>query len=67
MRRKKILEKFGANLSLSAGSGTPYSQQTNVTPEALFGIPIQYTLDGTVNGSLKPWTFRADLKINKEF
>jgi len=63
---KKVLQNFGANLTLSAGSGTPYSQQANVTT-AQFGIPIQTTLEGSVNGSRKPWSFRADLKLNKEF
>ena len=63
---KKILQNFGANLNLTAGSGTPYSQQTNATTSQ-FGIPIQTTLEGSVNGSRKPWSFRADLKLNKEF
>ncbi|MBH75757.1 MAG: hypothetical protein CMP68_01125 [Flavobacteriales bacterium] len=62
----KILQNFGANLNLTAGSGTPYSAQTNATT-AQYGIPIQTTLDGSVNGSRQPWSFRADLKINKEF
>ena len=60
------MQNFGANLTLSAGSGTPYSQQANVTT-AQFGIPIQTTLEGSVNGSRKPWSFRADLKLNKSF
>jgi len=63
---KKIFQNFGANLNLTAGSGTPYSQQTNATTDQ-FGIPIQTTLEGSVNGSRKPWSFRADLKLNKEF
>ena len=63
---KKILSDFGVNLMLTAGSGTPYSQQSNVTQEAQFGIPIKTTLEGTVNGSRKPWSFRADLKVNKK-
>ena len=63
---KKIFQNFGANLNLTAGSGTPYSQQTNATTSQ-FGIPIQTTLEGSVNGSRKPWSFRADLKLNKEF
>ena len=59
-------EGANANLNLTAGSGTPYSQQTNATTSQ-FGIPIQTTLEGSVNGSRKPWSFRADLKLNKEF
>ena len=66
LEEKKILSDFGVNLMLTAGSGTPYSQQSNVTQEAQFGIPIKTTLEGTVNGSRKPWSFRADLKVNKK-
>ena len=60
------MNSISANLNLTAGSGTPYSQQTNATTSQ-FGIPIQTTLEGSVNGSRKPWSFRADLKLNKEF
>ena len=29
-------------------------------------IPIRTTLKGSVNGARKPWSFRADLRINKD-
>ena len=63
---KRILENFGANLVVSAGSGTPYSKQSNVLAQAQFGVNTRDVLDGSVNGARKPWTFRTDLRINKK-
>tara|TARA_B100001250_G_scaffold6926_1_gene5867 strand:- start:874 stop:4650 length:3777 start_codon:yes stop_codon:yes gene_type:complete len=63
---KNILEGFGANLVLSAGSGRPYSQQSNILAVAQFGVNTRSTLEGSVNGAREPWTFRTDLRINKK-
>jgi hypothetical protein len=63
---KKILENFGANLVMSAGSGTPYSKQSNVLAQAQFGVNTRDVLEGSVNGARKPWTFRTDLRLNKK-
>ena len=63
---RQLLEGFGANLLISAGSGTPYSQQTQATEEAQFGIAYNTTLRGSINGARQPWSFRADLRLNKE-
>ena len=52
---------------LSAGSGTPYSKQSNITQEAASGINDRSTLQGSLNGSRLPWQFRLNAKINKEF
>jgi hypothetical protein len=52
---------------LSAGSGTPYSRQSNITQEAASGINDRSTLAGSLNGSRLPWQFRMNLKVNKEF
>jgi outer membrane receptor protein involved in Fe transport len=62
-----ILSNTGLNLILRAGSGTPYSRQTNATPTALFGVQTQTSLDGSVNGSRLPWSFKLDAKIDKDF
>lgn len=61
----KWLENVGANMVLRAGSGTPYTRQSNVTPEAQFGVQNRPTLDGSVNGSRLPWQVRMDLRIDK--
>jgi hypothetical protein len=62
----KILENVGANLLANAGSGTPYSRQSNITQEASFGNADRSLLAGQINGSNLPWTFRVDLRIDKD-
>lgn len=61
----KWLDNVGANMVIRAGSGTPYTRQSNVTPEAQFGVQKRQILDGSVNGSRLPWQVRADLRIDK--
>lgn len=62
---KQILKNVGANMVIRAGSGTPYTRQSNVTPEAQFGVAKRSILDGAVNGSRLPWQVRMDLRIDK--
>ena len=61
------MQRAGFNAIVSAGSGTPYSKQSNVTQEAAFGINDRSTLEGTLYGSRLPWQSRVSTKINKEF
>lgn len=61
-----ILENVGANITFRAGSGTPYSKQGNITPDAQFGIQNTKSLSGSINGSNLPWSFKMDLKIDKD-
>jgi len=63
----QVFSNAGANIVLRAGSGTPYSRQSNVTQEAASGINDRSVLDGSLNGSRLPWQFRINAKINKEF
>lgn len=60
-----VLEDVSANVMFRAGSGTPYSKQSNFIPEGQFGISNNAKLDGSINGSSLPWTFRIDLRIDK--
>ena len=62
-----VFQNAGANLMFSAGSGTPYSRQSNITQEAADGINDRSTLAGNLNGSRLPWQFRMNLKVNKSF
>ena len=62
-----IFENAGANIMFSAGSGTPYSKQSNITQDATYGINERSTLEGSLNGSRLPWQFRMNAKVNKEF
>jgi hypothetical protein len=64
---KNVFADAGANMVLSAGSGTPFSKQSNITQEAASGINDRSTLEGSLNGSRLPWQFRISTKINKEF
>jgi outer membrane receptor protein involved in Fe transport len=61
----KILENAGINIMMSAGSGTPYSRQSNITQEAAEGISDRSVLMGSLNGSRLPWQFRLNAKFNK--
>jgi outer membrane receptor protein involved in Fe transport len=63
----KFLQNTGANVTLAAGSGTPYSKQSNITQESAVGINDRSTLEGSLNGSRLPWQFRISMKLNKEF
>lgn len=62
-----ILSGVGLNLRLQGRSGTPYTRQQNPTPEAQFGIATRSQLDGSINGSRLPWTFRMDARFDKDF
>ena len=64
---KKVFQNAGANIMMSAGSGTPFSKQSNITQEAASGINDRSTLEGSLNGSRLPWQFRLSAKFNKEF
>ena len=64
---KRILQDVGLNVMMSAGSGTPYSRQSNITQEAASGINDRSTLMGSINGSRLPWQFRVNAKLNKNF
>lgn len=61
------LENFGVFAIIRAGSGTPYSAQTNVSAEGLISGAVQGFLEGSINGSDKPWQFRVDTRIDRDF
>ncbi len=62
-----ILANTGLNLIVRGRSGTPYTQQAAATPEAQFGVQSRPTIEGTVNGSRLPWSFRMDARLEKDF
>lgn len=64
---KQPLSNSGINLIIRARSGEPYTQQANPTPEAQSGVAARPILDGQINGSRLPWSFRVDMKISKGF
>jgi hypothetical protein len=65
---KQIFADAGFNITGRAGSGTPYSGQSNIVPTQFSGVqgnnPI---LQGSINGARKPWQVRFDLRVDKNF
>jgi hypothetical protein len=60
-------QNFGVNAIIRAGSGTPFSAQTNTTATSLIGGGASGFLEGSINGSSKPWQFRIDMRIDRDF
>ena len=58
----QFLSNFGGNLTLTGGSGTPYTKSSRILPFGAMG-PIQ----GSINGNRLPWQFLLNLRIDKEF
>jgi outer membrane receptor protein involved in Fe transport len=58
----QILSNLGANLTLTGGSGTPYTKSSKIEEFGNMG-PIL----GSINGSRLPWQFHLNLKIDKDF
>jgi hypothetical protein len=69
----QILANAGFNLNFTAGSGTPYTQQSNATEgdpnsgNVGIGIAQHYGLVGSVNGEYLPWQYRIDMRVDKDF
>lgn len=63
---KQILKNTGLNTIFRVGSGTPYTRQLNPTPDALFGVAAQSSLKGNLNGSRLPYTFKVDLRLDRD-
>jgi outer membrane receptor protein involved in Fe transport len=58
-----LLQNTGINLTFSGGSGTPYSRSSKIIPSVFGGNTV---LQGSINGSRLPWTFRMDARIDKD-
>ncbi len=61
----QILADFGVNLIGDFGTGTPYSDSKRAA--SLFEGNGGNQLNGSINGSRLPTTFRVDLQIDKSF
>ena len=66
---KQVFADAGLNLVFRAGSGTPYTRKSNITPEADFTTTAnsRSVISGQINGSRYPWQFKVDAKIDKNF
>jgi len=54
-------ENFGANATITGGSGTPYTKSSKIYP--LGGSRV---IQGSINGSRLPAQFRVDLRVDKD-
>ena len=59
----KLFENTGLNLFTNINSGSPYSNQTFITDDAIGSLNAG--LNGTLNGSRLPWAYRLDLQVDK--
>ena len=66
---KQVFSDAGLNLVFRAGSGTPYTRKSNITPTADFTTTAnsRSVIAGQINGSRYPWQFKIDAKIDKNF
>jgi outer membrane receptor protein involved in Fe transport len=61
---KQVFANTGANFQANLGSGTPYSAQSNITPEGSFTSGSS-SLTGQVNGSRRPGQFRINAQFDR--
>ncbi|MDP4268099.1 MAG: hypothetical protein Q8880_11760 [Bacteroidota bacterium] len=60
-----MLQNTGVNFTVTGGSGTPYSKQSNIVSAILGGANT--LLQGSINGARLPWSFRIDGKLDRDF
>lgn len=58
----QILSNLGANVTITGGSGTPYTQTSKILPYGTMG-PIK----GSINGARLPWQFLINARVDKDF
>jgi hypothetical protein len=58
----QVLSNLGANVTLTGGSGTPYTQTSKILAYGAMG-PIK----GSINGARLPWQFLINARIDKDF
>jgi hypothetical protein len=61
--KTKLFENVGLNIFANVYSGNPYSSQTFITDEGIGNLVAG--LNGTLNGSRLPWSYRLDLQLDK--
>ena len=62
----EVLGNTGLNVVTNIGSGTPYSGVKQARGEALIN-PGSSPLEGTLNGSRKPWTYLVEAQLDRNF
>jgi hypothetical protein len=64
---EKILQNFGVNIMANLRSGTPYTEQSNVSNAALISPNIRANTKGNINTARLPSRINVNLKIDKSF
>ncbi|NVO03739.1 MAG: hypothetical protein HXX09_13665, partial [Bacteroidetes bacterium] len=59
-----LLQNTGVNFTFGGGSGTPYTRNTKIVPEATSGGAS--SIQGSINGSRLPWQFRIDARLDRD-
>lgn len=63
---RNIFENTGANITLRAASGIPYTKNANIQRAAdIGGINGSSKIDGSINGARLPSTYRIDLRLDR--
>jgi hypothetical protein len=62
---QQILSRTGLNILGMGGSGVPFSQQQNITPDASISGG-RSVMKGSFNGSRLPWQFRLNFRLDKD-
>ncbi len=57
-----VFENTGLNVTANVNSGTPYSRQ-----QAITAIGNSAGLEGTLNGSRKPWNYLVSAQLDRNF
>ncbi|MEO6305561.1 MAG: TonB-dependent receptor plug domain-containing protein, partial [Bacteroidia bacterium] len=61
----QLFEDVGFNISFILGSGTPYTRWSSPVVYNAFVGGGRSSIVGQINGSSKPWSYRANLRIDK--
>ncbi len=59
---KQVLKNSGFNITINGGSGTPYTRSSLISP-----LGSQTIIQGSINGSRLPGSFRLDGRLDKDF
>lgn len=62
-----LFEQLGGNLSFQMTSGRPFTQSAIPAQSVAGGIAQGSRIVGTPNGRRLPWTYRLDLRVDKNF
>lgn len=63
--QNKVLKNMGINLNFVTFSGSPYTKKA--IPGGIGSSYSDAVTEGSINGANMPWTYRVDLRIDRDF